>query len=347
MQNEWQQFLSQHGASFDDKNCARFPFSTKEELNLLDKHCLISSLDHLGVLKVTGDDAQTFLQSQLSNDIKLLQDEQGHPLAQISAYCNPKGRILAQFTIIPSAEDYYLILSKDIIAKTIMRLRMFVLRSQVMIEDLSENIALLGVVGNDLPGIELAENDYGVIQQNDIHAVKIPSASSVRYLLLAPLNDAKSVWQNASDCTAVSMDVWQWLDIQAGLPNVVSSTIEEFVPQMLNLELINGVNFKKGCYPGQEIVARMHYLGKPKRRMFKLHANADTLPEPGTNLYIHGGDGQSAGIVVNSQPGPDNGIDLLAVIRLNHAGNEQLRLENRDGPAVSFGELPYSLETTD
>jgi hypothetical protein len=113
---------------------------------------------------------------------------------------------------------------------------------------------------------------------------------------------------------------------------------------MLNLELIGGVNFKKGCYPGQEIVARMHYLGKPKRRMFKLHTDTTAVPSSGDDLYLKGGDGQSAGKVVIAEPALNKGTDLLAVIRLNHAGSEALCLGSEDGPLLKFENLPYSLD---
>jgi hypothetical protein len=149
----------------------------------------------------------------------------------------------------------------------------------------------------------------------------------------------------ASGCQGVSAHSWHWLDIQSGLPTVLKETVEEFVPQMLNLELIGGVNFKKGCYPGQEIVARMHYLGKPKRRMYKLHTNSEDLPVPGENLYLREGDGQSVGKVVLAEPSVDQGTDLLAVLRVNHAGSDALSLGSADGPLVEFKELPYNLES--
>lgn len=345
MQNEWQTFLSQNGASFDEQGQARFSSSAREEIQLTASNCLLMSLDFLGVIHVTGDDAQTFLQSQFSNDITLADTSK----SQISAYCNPKGRILAQFLVIPTDIGYYLLCPKAIMEKTLARLRMFVLRSQVILADMTDSLVCLGLAGKQLsvPGLAVPERDYELNHTDQYFVTRLPSEPS-RYLVVLDTASAKSLWQSSQDiCQPVSENVWHWLDIQAGLPNITLETIEEFVPQMVNLELIGGVNFKKGCYPGQEIVARMHYLGKPKRRMFRLYSETEDLPMPGEDLYLHGGDGQSAGKVVMAQPATDKGTDLLAVIRLSHAGSNDLRLGGVDGPGLVFKELPYKLENQD
>lgn len=350
MQNEWQKFLESQGAHFDENAISRFTENAREDIQNLASNNQLASLDHLGALSVSGEDAQAFLQAQLSNDINQTHENEKPTRAQISAYCNPKGRILAQFLIVPTAAGYYLIAAKDLLQKTLMRLRMFVLRSKVSIEDVSNEIVLMGFMGPKLQqsGVDLPTGDYTLQPHESGFIVSLPSSGIARYMLICPLAEAPAVWVKlAEHASPASADTWQWLDIQAGQPSVVAATHEEFVPQMLNLELINGVNFKKGCYPGQEIVARMHYLGKPKRRMFRLSADVDEPVPAGTHLYLHNGDGQSAGIVVNSQPSPAKGIDLLAVIRLNHAGSDQLRLQAQDGASVAFKDLPYPLETAE
>jgi len=343
MTNEWQTFLSQHGGNVDEIGQIIFSDSRRDDTAKLDSGCHIASLDHLGVIHVTGGDAQAFLQAQLSNDINLIDQS----ASQISAYCNPKGRMLAQFLIIPAGNEYYLLFAKALMEKTLMRLRMFVLRSQVTLTDVSNEIVCTGVIGTQLDELNmpLPGSDYGMTTSEQMFITKIPSTPS-RFLVLSSLDKAKEFWKQltTANCNAVSSHAWSWLDIQAGLPNIQAETVEEFVPQMLNLELIGGVNFKKGCYPGQEIVARMHYLGKPKRRMFKLHTENEDVPKPGEDLYLHGGDGQSAGKVVMAQPSATKGTDLLAVIRLNHANSNELRLRSADGAQLSFGSLPYSLE---
>jgi folate-binding protein YgfZ len=342
MQNEWQKFLSQNGASFDQNGLARFSNSSREEIQMVASQCLLISLDNLGVIHVSGDDAQTFLQGQLSNDINLTDSGK----SQISAYCNPKGRILAQFLVIPTGDGYYLLCPKAILDKTLARLRMFVLRSQVTLNDMSERLVCLGLSGKQTAdlGLSLPEQDYDLNYNGQYFVTRLPSQPP-RCLFVMDTASAKSFWQSKRDkCQPASEAVWQWLDIQAGLPSISTETVEEFVPQMVNLELIGGVNFKKGCYPGQEIVARMHYLGKPKRRMFRLHSETDDVPPPGADLYLQGGDGQSAGKVVMAQLAANTGTDLLAVIRLNHAGSPDLRLGSENGPGLEFKELPYKLE---
>lgn len=343
MQNEWQTFLSQNGGKIGAQGMMYFSANKREDMAQLDTGCLLIPLDCFGVIHVTGEDAQTFLQGQFTNDITLLDASS----AQISAYCNPKGRMLAQMLIIPNGSDYYLILPVAILEKTLARLRMFVLRSQVTLTDVSSEMVCLGIAGTQLDSshLVLPETDYGLTNSDQILTTRIP-ASPRRYLLLMSSEKAQSFWQSMTQqCRPVSAHVWQWLDIQAGLPNVLAETVEEFVPQMVNLELIGGVSFKKGCYTGQEIVARMHYLGKPKRRMFRLHTETEDVPPPGEDLYLHGGDGQSAGKVVMAQPSPVKGTDLLAVIRLNHANSDSLRLGAEDGPHLEFLSLPYSPES--
>lgn len=342
MKNEWQNFLSQQGGSIDEHGQIKFSNSPREEIAQLASNGQLATLDYLGVIHVAGDDAQSFLQAQFSNDISAIDSTS----SQISAYCNPKGRMLAQFLIISTETEYYLLLPRAILEKTLMRLRMFVLRSQVTLTDLSNDTVCLGLIGDQIDdiGTPLPTVDYKTTHTGQMFITKIPSVPS-RYLLLAPLNEARTFWQaTAKSCQAVSAHSWHSLDIQAGLPNIQAETVEEFVPQMLNLELIGGVNFKKGCYPGQEIVARMHYLGKPKRRMFRLHTENEAVPQPGEDLYLHGGDDQSAGKVVMAQPASEKGTDLLAVIRLNHAGSNELRLGSANGAPLSFEQLPYPLD---
>jgi len=343
MQSQWQQFLLEQGAKLDDQGQILFS-NLAGAIDRLDGKGAMCVLDHLGCIRAAGADAQSFLQSQLSNDINLLQDAQ----AQLSAYCNPKGRMLAQFLILPDQQDYLLLLPKSILEATLKRLRMFILRSQVTLTDVSDEIISIGLVGHDVaqsvPGaVSLPAEDYRLTQTPDDLIAKLP-APWPRYLLLCSPKQATSFWQQAStQLLATDQHLWHWLDILAGLPSIWPQTVEEFVPQMLNLELINGVNFKKGCYPGQEIVARMHYLGKPKRRMYRLTLETGPLPAPGTDIYEAQGDGQSAGKIVLAEAGPSE-TQCLAVIKTDKA-NTSLRLGAPDGPELAMLSLPYSVET--
>lgn len=343
MQTQWQQFLLAHGAQLDDRGQVLFQ-NLAEAQTRISTSGVICALDHLGCIRASGADAQSFLQGQLSNDIALL----GNEHVQLSAYCNPKGRMLAQFLIVPDHQDFLLLLPRAILESTLKRLRMFVMRSQVSLTDVSEEIVCLGLAGTSIAAqlqtqLNLPQSDYSLIQSDTVLACKLP-APQTRYLLVTDTNNASTLWQQWSTVLyPTDQQLWHWLDIQAGLPSIWPQTIEEFVPQMVNLELINGVNFKKGCYPGQEIVARMHYLGKPKRRMYHLTLSTDDCPAPGTDVYVAGGDGQSAGKIVLAAPG-QQAVECLAVLQ-NDKTSADLRLGAVDGPKLTMAKLPYSLDS--
>lgn len=343
MQTQWQQFLLTQGARLDEHGQIAFA-NLADAITRLDSGSVICSLDHLGCIRASGSDAQAFLQAQLSNDITQLQNTH----AQLSAYCNPKGRMLAQFLVIPDNQNYLLLLPRAVLAATLKRLRMFVLRSQVTLTDASEEIVCIGLAGHTVESklqatFSLPAQDYKVTRTDTSLLCRLP-APCPRFLLVTNLAQASAIWrQVTASFLAADQHLWHWLDIQAGLPSIWPQTVEEFVPQMVNLELINGVNFKKGCYPGQEIVARMHYLGKPKRRMYRLALGQGNTPEPGTDLYVAGGDGQSAGKIVLAEAGPLD-CECLAVIQ-NDKANAELRLGSLDGPRLKMATLPYSLES--
>jgi hypothetical protein len=165
-----------------------------------------------------------------------------------------------------------------------------------------------------------------------------------RFEIIAPTDHAMKLWTNLKPkTTPVAPPVWAWLDIMAGIPGVHPETSDAFVPQMANLEIVGGVNFKKGCYPGQEIVARMQYLGKLKQRMYRAHLEGDSQPRPGDSVFAPDFPGQSAGTVVAAQAAPDNGFDLLAVIQISSAEIGELHLGSETGPKLSLQTLPYSV----
>jgi len=346
MATAWQKFLLEQGARLDPHEQIEVG-DARETIQALADHDTLASLDHYGVIHVQGDDAKSFIQAQFSNDINLLDDAH----AQFSAYCNPKGRMLAQFLVIPYRGSFLLLSAREILPKTLARLRMFVLRSAVTLDDVTEQMVCLGLVGHTLSKTlsdslpALPKDDFELTQHEQNLFIKIPGPIA-RYLLITELASAQDLWKAWSDrLRASGASVWHWSDIQAGLPSIWSQTVEEFVPQMMNLELIGGVSFKKGCYPGQEIVARMHYLGKPKRRMFRLHSQRDEPAQPGEDIYLANGDGQSAGKVVLAEPAVGGGSDLLAVLQLAHVSGADLRLGQSGGDALQIQSLPYAIES--
>ena len=170
-------------------------------------------------------------------------------------------------------------------------------------------------------------------------------SSRPRFIFCGAPQAMLTTWPLLSNSlTLVGDAAWQWLDIEAGQPSVLPGSTDEFVPQMLNLEILDAVNFKKGCYPGQEIVARTHYLGKLNRRLYKLHMENTSTPTVGTDIYNALGDGQSIGKVVLAQPAPLRGTDMLAVLQIESASEGKLHLGNLSGPELRVQTLPYHLE---
>lgn len=297
----------------------------------------ICRLEQYATLRVSGTDAQSFLQNLLSNDIR----EVNASHAQYSSFNTAKGRMLATFLIWQDGNDYMLQLPASLAQSISKKLSMYVLRAKVNIAD--SKMAALGLAGTGqiLPEAcrELPAMGVMRIDELDAYAIRI---DAVRCQLVA--KDAESLWQKLSpkaQCTG--SQEWDLHDIRSGIPTVLPATQEQFVPQMANFDLIGGVNFKKGCYPGQEIVARMHYLGKPKRRMYLAHVSCETAPLPGAELYSAEMQDQSCGMIVNSAGAPGGGYDVLAVVQIESRNGDAVHLGSLQGEKLVFGELPYPI----
>lgn len=343
MNTDWQQFLESRGAVIQDGQVTHFG-DAAAEIRHSGTGPILADLSHLSLIRFAGEDAQPFLQGQLSNDVRLLN---GHN-SQWSGYCTPKGRMLASFLLWQNAENSYLMQLPASLREAIQkRLTLFVLRSKVKVSDESDHWIRLGVAG---PGAEAAVRAAAGGAPADVHGlISLDAAAVVRLqgdcfeLLIAPAR-APEIWNKiAATCKPCGSGRWEWHLIRAGVATVLPATQEEFVPQMANFELIGGVNFKKGCYPGQEIVARTQYLGKLKRRMYLARLPAGTSPAPGDALYSADMQEQSSGIVVNAQPAPDGGFDLLAVIQTSSAETEAIHWKTLDGPVLQLKTLPYAI----
>ncbi len=295
------------------------------------------ALTHIGVIKASGPDAASFLQGQLSNDIQAVQNT-----SQLSGYCTAQGRLLALFRIMRQGDDFLLLLPQEILAPTLKRLSMFVLRAKVTLSAASDQ-ALLGLAGPaapealrqiGLPAPTLPE----VAPEGLLHVMTVPGRASPRFIVLGPTDAVRGLWPVAG-LAPVGSQAWAWLDIDSGQPTIGSATSEAFVPQMVNLDLLNGVNFRKGCYPGQEIVARTHYLGRLKQRMYRA-SFAGPVPPPGATLTASNLPGQPAGTVVEAQRGPDGQVDLLAVVQISSHDEGVVTLQETP---LQFRELPYPL----
>ena len=302
---------------------------------------MLVGLTQFGLLEFSGADAQGFLHAQLSCDVRSL--EPGH--ARYGSYNTPKGRMLASFLLWRTASAFYMQLARDLRESIRKRLSMYILRSQVRVADVTDEYAMLGIAGEQweavlgplferIPAAPLtlaAAQDATLLRLDASRLEIITSPSRAREL-------GDQIGRSVEPADAAA---WDWLDIRAGIPFITGPTQEQFVPQMANLDLIGGVSFNKGCYPGQEIVARMHYLGRLKQRMYLANVPSAAAPQPGDKVFSAKLGDQASGTIVNSAPAPGGGHDVLAVIQIESAQSEPLHWQSRDGPTLKLMDLPY------
>lgn len=307
--------------------------------------CALFDLSHLSLIRVEGEDSRTFMQGQFTNDARDISPEH----SQLSAHCSPKGRMLALFRIVERDGAFLLQLPGPLVPALLKRLGLFVLRSKVRIGNASDEVARIGLAGMEAE--KLVEECLGdvpaqvdeVIQRDGISCVRL-GGELPRFELLLSFERAPALWERlAETAQPSSTELWKLLAIRAGEPVVYPETADHFVPQMANLQRVNGLSFTKGCYTGQEVVARMHYLGKLKRRMYRAHIEA-ACPQPGEELFSSSSaSGQGAGRIVEAAPIP-GGCEVLAVCEVDSHESGEVRLTNAEGPRLEFLELPYSLD---
>lgn len=306
-------------------------------------------LPQFGVIDVAGDDAATFLHSQLTNDIEHLDAAS----ARLSGYCSPKGRLLGSFLAWRAGHGVRLLVSKDVQPAVQKRLSMFVLRAKAKLTDASDTLAVVGFAGDvrdALSGIFDALPD-GVHVKVDGPAgtlIRVPDAAGrKRYLWIGPRAEVDArIAALGGTLPVVSPAVWDWLDIRAGEPRITQPAVEQFVPQMVNFDVIGAVNFRKGCYPGQEIVARSQYRGTIKRRTALAHVAGETdTVHAGVELFHSDDPGQPCGMIVNAAAAPAGGVDALVEIKLAALDNGTVHLGSADGPVLAFDALPYAWPT--
>lgn len=287
----------------------------------------LADLSCLTIYEITGNDATTFLQGQFCNDITSVSSTQ----AQITGYCTPKGRLLALPTLIGFDAGYRLIVPSDVSEAFIKRLSMFVMRSEVTITMMDDWVATGVTVQPDsdpaalqtlmgaLPADQLAvcsESNSQLVRWHDDVSGDMPRA---RYLRIASVSDQLALWHSAiADADCYSAHAWRLADISAGIPSISTGVLEAFVPQMINLQLINALSFTKGCYPGQEIVARMQYLGKLKRHMqvFSMPLPDNFVSQLSPGAALSAGEDENAGVVVDAMPAINGTALVLAVTKV-------------------------------
>lgn len=287
-------------------------------------------LPQYSLLRFSGADAQAFLHNQLTCDVTALR--MGG--STYGGYCTPKGRLLATFLLWLSADGYTMLLPAALMESIRKRLTMYVLRSKVKIEDLAPDLACVGVFGTDAAqqisalGGMAPEHPHDALTHNGVTVIQLPVQ---RCLAVLPHARAAGMTDGS--------DIWSGFDVAAGIPFILPATQEEFVPQMVNLDLIGALSYTKGCYPGQEIVARTHYLGRLKQRMYRASVAAPAAA--GDKLYCAELDGQSGGMIVNSAQTANGRSDVLAVLRTEHVPSSAWHANSLQGPVLELASLPY------
>jgi folate-binding protein YgfZ len=314
------------------------PASAETEARAARDGAIVAELSHNALLSISGDDATAFLHAQFTNDVEALAPGS----AQWNGWCSPKGRLLATFLLIRRADGYLLMLPAEIAPAIAKRLAMFVLRSKVKIADVTRDYARFGCAEIGVrPHFRGAGTAAGLMRVEERDGATHVALDEARTVVLAPGANAHGIREALSArATLVSADAWEWTSIRAGIPAIVAATQDAFVPQMANFELLGGVSFKKGCYPGQEIVARTQYRGGLKRRMALAHVDSSTRPAPGQSLYSSAFGDQAAGTVVNAAPAPEGGWDLLAVAQLESLRTADLHLDSPTGIPLEIRAYP-------
>lgn len=345
MNPAWQTYLHTQHAIIENQRVTHFGNIAAERAAAL-RETVVADLSTFGLIQFSGDDATTFLQSQLSCDVREIDAQ----TARYGSYCTPKGRILANFTLWRQTDDFLMQLPASLSTSIQKRLSMFVLRAKVQSANIGNEWVQIGVAGAGAAAtIEKATNCTCSGEQPltvcNSGKNQILRLAPNRFLLIAPTADAPSLWQQLClHARPVGISCWEWLTIQAGVPAVLPETQEAFIPQMINLDALGGVGFKKGCYPGQEIVARTQYLGTLKRRMVLAHIDTSKPVNAGDPLYSTDMADQSSGTVVNAAPSPHGGTDVLAVIQLSNLETGSVHWSSPQGPMLTIKPLPYPVD---
>lgn len=340
MTEEWIAYLASQGLAADG---GRFG-AVADELVAARDGTVLAPLTDQGLIRASGADAAGFLHNLLTNDITGITPGGG----RLAGFCTAKGRLLALLLIWREGDDFLLMLPREILPAILKKLSMYVLRSKVKLGDATAERALIGysapaavASAPTFADAAAAVPRFGVIAIEGGQAIRL---DDTRWLLALDAAVAGLRWQQlAAGARPVGLAAWQWLEIGAGQPRVVGATQEAFVPQMLNMELpaVAGVSFSKGCYPGQEIVARTQYLGKIKRRTYR--ARLSTAVMPGAPVYAPETADQQCGAVVSSAPSPAGGFECLVCVQSGAMEAGEVHVGSLDGERLEFLPLPYPL----
>jgi len=318
---KWKAFLSENNTNFE---------------TIKDANEMLFDLTGQGLIQVSGEDAESFLQNQLTNDIRNVNTT----THQASAWCSPKGRIIANFQVFQRDENYFLTVSSDLTEHVIKKLRMYIMMSKVTVEDVSDSMLHFAYSGNLQKIIsDVPTNENQTLQQDNLSILKVYGDD--RYEIFGSYDDAKVFWEKCIKiATPVNTNGWNLLNIASGTPLITNASSEAWIPQMVNYIAIGGVDFKKGCYPGQEVVARLNYLGKTKRRMYRLKISTNQLPNVGDTIST--ATDKEAGKILNAALTSNGDVEVLAIIKIAESSNT-LTLTDNAKASISILDLPYSI----
>ena len=303
------------------------------------------NVSHLGIIEINGADADPFVNAQFTCDISRQIKYQVNPCA----WCNSKGQVIATFLLLRLENGFLLITPFELIDHLIDRLKMYVFRSAVTIKNQAGKYQCAGIVGKKafdslqsitnlhLPGPSQAVNYKGVL------IITMTEQEATRVLIIEKRNDAESIIEPLQNLIGqANVQIWKYQDIRDGLPWILEKTSEQVLPQELNLNLIGGLSFEKGCYPGQEIIARVYFRHKLKNRLYLAQLDTDSIPVPGSKIFCKEMP-SSSGLVINAETDINNAVWILAVINIKRAEVYTLYSGSPDGPRLSLKPLPYQV----
>ncbi len=344
MNRQWQEFLAREGAVIQNGIVTDFG-NPAEERNTVGRDNVIASLSHEGLIGVTGPDAAKFLQGQLTCNL----NEVAPNASRLGAWCSAKGRVRITFRLFQWDGGFYLALPLECLDYAITQLQKYILRSKVSLRDASDERLRLGCAG---PSIEeglreifkaLPQAPDQVVQEGATTIIRLSDSASPCFEVVGTIDTLSAVWNTLrARATAVGREAWTALHILAGVPVITPPLTEAFVPHMLNLPEIGAVSFQKGCYTGQEIVARTQYLGKSKRHLHLAWIPAGEPPKAGDALWI-AAETEHPGQIVNSAPAPEGGFLVLAVVASADVKKGGVRLRDQAGAELAFRALPYPI----
>jgi len=344
--NAWLQFLTRQGARIDESGIPQVLGFDGHSPSNEPARSFVAPLTDLGLIAATGEEAAHFLHNQLTNDVEHL----GLGEVRLAGYCSPKGRMLASFLMWKTGDAIMLQLPRQILPAVQKRLQMFILRAKAKLNDATDSHVILGLGGDAAAGAlakwfpAMPSAPYTKVDSEAGTLIRVADAfGAPRFQWITSGTIAEQAWPELTKTLApVGTAAWRLADIHAGIPQITQPTQEQFVPQMVNFELIDGINFKKGCYPGQEIVARSQYLGKLKRRMLIASIDASDA-KAGMEVFSSADPDQPCGMIVNAEANARGGADCLVEVKFAATEEGTIHLGSAPGPQLAFGTLPYPL----